>query len=65
MPYDESVGANENENWVVFHVVGSSSGNISEKRTIQYLKSYVRKRFVKYPLKTIDIASIHLCSILP
>ena len=32
-----SVGANENENRVVFQVVlGSNSGNIPEKRTIQY-----------------------------
>ena len=38
MPYDEeSVGANENEKRVVFHVVqGSNSGTIPEKRTTQY-----------------------------
>ena len=36
MPYDESMGANENENRVVFHVVqGSNSGNIPDQRTLQ------------------------------
>ena len=52
MPYDESVGAKEKENRVVFHVVQwSNSGNIPDKSTIQYCKSELRIRLVKYPLK--------------
>ena len=67
MSYDGSVGANENEKRVVFHIVqGLNSGTIPEKRTTQYntycCKSQVRKRLAKYPLNTGNTAYSYLYS---